>query len=65
MSGKGELYLVEPKNPEEITERVTELPSNEDLTREMGENARKKAEEEFSVEANVDKMLRIYEKVTA
>lgn len=58
-------FLVGPKNPEEIAERVVELLSNEDLTEEMGENARRKAEEEFSVETNVEKILRIYERVTA
>ena len=55
-------YIVEPKQAEEIAERVIELIDNENLLRKMSLNARSKAEY-FSVEKYVDNILNIYEQV--
>ena len=55
-------YLVEPENPEQIAEKVIKLFSEEKLLKELGRNARKKAEE-FSIEKHVDTLEKIYEEV--
>jgi glycosyltransferase involved in cell wall biosynthesis len=55
-------YLVEPENPEQIAEKVIKLFSEETLLKELGRNARKKAEE-FSVEKHVFNLEKIYEEV--
>lgn len=55
-------YLVEPKNSQQITEKVLKLFSNKNLREEMGKNARKKAEE-FSIEKQIDAIENIYNKL--
>ena len=55
-------YLVEPKNPEQLAEKVIKLFSEEKLLKELGRNARKKAEE-FSIEKHVDNLEKIYKEV--
>lgn len=55
-------YLVEPENPEQIAEKVMKLFSEEKLLKELGRNARKKAEA-FSIEKHVDHLGKIYEEV--
>jgi len=55
-------YLVESENPEQIAEKVIKLFSEEKLLKELGRNARKKAEE-FSIEKHVDNLEKIYEEV--
>jgi len=55
-------YLVEPENPEQIAEKVIKLFSEEKLLKELGRNARKKAEE-FSIEKHMDNLEKIYEEV--
>jgi len=55
-------YLVEPENPEQIAENVIKLFSEEKLLKELGRNARKKAEE-FSIEKHVANLEKVYEEV--
>jgi len=55
-------YLLEPQNPEQMAEKVIKLFSDEKLLKEMGANARQKAEE-FSVERYIVNLEKIYEGV--
>ena len=55
-------YLVEPQNPEQIAEKVIKLFSEENLLKEFGKNARKKAEE-FGIEKYSENTVKIYEEV--
>lgn len=55
-------YLVEPEDPEQIAEKVTKLFSEEAVLKELGRNARMKAEE-FSIEKHMAKLKKIYESV--
>lgn len=55
-------YLVEPENPEQIAEKVIKLFSEENLLKDLGRNARKKAEE-FSIRKYMDNLEKIYEEV--
>ena len=55
-------YLVEPKNPEQIAEKALKLLSEEELLKELGRNARKKAET-FSIEKYVENLIKLYEQV--
>jgi glycosyltransferase involved in cell wall biosynthesis len=52
-------YLVKPENPEQIAEKVIKLFSEESLLKDLGRNARKKAEE-FSIDKYVDNLEKIY-----
>ncbi len=55
-------YLVEPQSPEQIAEKVIKLFSEENLLKEFGKNARKKAEE-FGIEKYSENTVKIYEEV--
>jgi glycosyltransferase involved in cell wall biosynthesis len=55
-------YLVEPANSEQIAEKVIKLFLEEKLLKELGRNARQKAEE-FSIEKHVDGLEKVYGKV--
>ncbi|BCL80619.1 glycosyltransferase family 4 protein [Ktedonobacteria bacterium brp13] len=52
-------YLVEPKNSEQIAEKIIQLFSDEELLIVLGRNARKKAEG-FSIEKYAESMEKIY-----
>lgn len=56
-------YLVEPENPEQIADKVIQLFSEEKLLKELGRNARKKAED-FNIEQYVENLEKIYKVVT-
>lgn len=55
-------YLVEPGNARQIAERVIKLFSDEDLLKEFGKNARKKAEE-YTIEKYTDNIEKIYKDI--
>jgi glycosyltransferase involved in cell wall biosynthesis len=55
-------YLVEPEKPEQIAEKVIKLFSEEKLLKELGSNARKKAEG-FSIEKHLEKLDKVYEEI--
>ncbi|HYT37492.1 MAG TPA: glycosyltransferase family 4 protein [Ktedonobacteraceae bacterium] len=55
-------YLVEPENPEQIADKVIKLFQEANLLKELGRNARKKAEK-FSIEKHVENLEKIYEGV--
>jgi len=56
-------YLVEPKNPKQIAEKVIKLLSNRKLMEKMGRNAREKAEKEFDIKKHVGKIEKVYKEV--
>ena len=56
-----EAILIPPANPEAIAQAVCKLAEDPAVARRLGENAQKRAEEVFSVEAMVGKITEIYE----
>jgi glycosyltransferase involved in cell wall biosynthesis len=56
-------FLVEPKNPVAITEKVTILINDESLRKKIGKAARKKVIDEFDWNKNVDQMISEYEQI--
>ena len=56
-------FLVEPKNPVAIAEKVTELINDESLRKKIGKAARKKVIAEFEWDKNVDQMISEYEQI--
>lgn len=53
-------YLVAPKSPEELAEKLDLLLSDKELRRKMGRESRKIAEKDYDVSRVVDKHLKIY-----
>ncbi len=56
-------YIVEPDSPGQIAEKVIQLFQDERLLKELGRNARKKAEE-LSIEKHIAGLEKIYAEVT-
>jgi len=56
-------FLVEPKNKEQLAEKIDLVLKNRALSKKLGLQARKYAVEKFSWEAIVKQTLQIYEKV--
>lgn len=52
--------LFEPKNPKQIAACIRKLYENPDLCTELGRNARKKCEADFSPDAHWDRFMEIY-----
>ncbi len=58
----GETGLVVPaRDPETLTAAINQLLSDEERRREMGERGRKRAEEEFSHETMIDRVVAVYQ----
>lgn len=55
--------LMPPKNAEALRDRLLLLLSDSELCRKLGENARKKAEAEFSMEQNIKQLLAVYQAI--
>ncbi len=53
-------FLVEPRNPHQLAEKITIILENPDLAIRMGEKARKKAEREYSAKGYGKKLEEIY-----
>lgn len=53
-------FLIQPKDVDALTERLDLLISNKDLRTQMGANARKYAEEYFSIDTVIERHLSIY-----
>ena len=51
------------RNPDEIAEKIKILIDDEKLREEMGERGRAYAEDHFNWERNVEKLIKVYEKV--
>ncbi len=56
-------FLFEMGNVEELAEKMTLLAENEHLRKEMGRAARKKLEEEYSLDTHCTKLVKIYEEL--
>jgi len=55
--------LVTPKDAEALKRGIERALSDRDLCRRMGENARHKVQDEFSIDNNIKELLQIYRKV--
>lgn len=55
--------LAAPKDADSLKKGLRRVLEDVELCRRLGENARKKAEAEFSIEKNIEKLLQIYRKV--
>ena len=56
-------FIVPPKDPEALAEAIIKLLKDENLRKEMGENAYKKMKEELSWDKIAEKTLKIYEEL--
>ena len=56
-------FLIEPKNPEMLAEKLKILIDNKELRERMGRESRLKAEREFGIEKVVETHLRIYKEL--
>lgn len=57
--------LVEPGDPEELTEAIKELVTESDRLSKMGIQARQTAEEHFSIESRVDQLEAYYKSIVS
>lgn len=57
--------VVPPKQPEQLAHAITQLTTNADLRRQMGQAGRDRAENEFSTERMVGRVLAIYDEILA
>lgn len=55
--------LVPPKDADALEQGILRLLEDSELCQKLGENARKKAEETFSMEQNIERLLTVYESV--
>lgn len=55
--------LVPPINPESLAVSIMELLKNKEMAKKMGISGRKRAEELFSIEKNIDKTEKLYEDI--
>lgn len=53
-------YLVELDNTEQLKNKILELASNKELREKMGQNGRKRVEEEFSWDKSAEQLEKIY-----
>lgn len=56
-------FLIQPKDVDELTEKLDLLLSNKELRVKMGKNARKYAEDYFSIEVVKERHLAIYDEL--
>ena len=54
-------YVVNPKNPKEIKNKMTRLLEDDNLRKRMGKNARKRVLNEFTIEKSTERLLKIIE----
>jgi len=54
-------FLVQPRNPEEIAEKILWLIDNPKEANRMGVNGRKIVEEKFNIDKRTDKIIQLYE----
>lgn len=56
--------LIPPQDAEAIEESLLSLLAQPELCRTLGENARRKAEAEFSIDNNIKQLLAVYESIS-
>ena len=52
--------LVPPENPKLLSDKISFLVENKHISKTMGENARRRIEEKFSIERNVKEIEDVY-----
>jgi glycosyltransferase involved in cell wall biosynthesis len=52
--------LVPPENPKLLSDKISFLVENKQISKAMGENARRRIEEKFSIERNVKDIEDVY-----
>ncbi len=57
--------IVDPRDTLTFAKKIDQVLSNEDFRIMLGENAKKKNDEMFSIETHADNLLKIYESVTS
>jgi len=57
-------FLVQPRSPAEIAEKILFLVDHPKEAKRMGSNGRKMVEEKFDVERRIDKILLLYRKLS-
>ena len=55
--------LVKPRDPEDLANKIVSLLENPDLTKKMGAEGRRMAEENFDIKRRIDRILTIYSKL--
>ena len=53
-------FLIQPKNSQQLTEKIIELINNPELSQEITRKVRQKVEEEFSLEKMLQETKEIY-----
>lgn len=53
-------FLTRPENPEAIAEKIAFLAENTMLAKKMGQEARRRAEEKFSIKRNAEEIQKVY-----
>jgi glycosyltransferase involved in cell wall biosynthesis len=56
-------FLVKPKDPKEIAEKILWLLEHPDKAEQMGMNGRRIVEENFNLEKRIDRIIEVYERV--
>jgi len=57
-------FLVPPRDPEAIAQKILYLVEKPEKSREMGKNARQVVEEKFNIEKRIDKIIEIYQQLS-
>jgi glycosyltransferase involved in cell wall biosynthesis len=58
-------FLVEPRSPKQIAEKILMIVNNPEKEARMGINGRKIVEEKFDIKKTIDKIRSLYEKLLA
>ncbi len=53
-------FLVEPRNPQQLAEKILELLRNETLRNQMGQNGMQKVRDRFSIQRTVREIEKVY-----
>jgi len=56
-------FLVQPRNPEEIAEKILWLIDNPEEAKRMGINGRRIVEEKFNIEKRIDRIISLYHRI--
>jgi glycosyltransferase involved in cell wall biosynthesis len=56
-------FLVQPRNPKEIAEKILWIIENPKEARRMGVNGRKVAEKKFNINKRIDKIIQLYKRL--
>lgn len=54
---------MQPRNPEEIAEKIVWLIENPEKAKQMGRNGRILAEEKFNIDRRIDRIIQLYKEV--